>query len=201
MNPAVDVVAVQQPSLDDTANITYENVQFMTVDNLKNFLRARCLPVSGSRDVLVSRVFSAIEMNIPVEVVGVDYVRVRKAQYESILDRLDIQDPFGENLSKKQWKNEHDSMLRWPDFTFIQLTKWLADNEQFNKNHLDKGYQFFASGWSKEILTLKLGEDRILFKNKCTHSQAISSLQHECWVAMDCQTAQVEAAYCSCVAG
>lgn len=201
MNPVVDPAALPTQSTHESANVSYENVQFMTVENLKDYLRARCLPISGSRDVLVSRVFTAMEMKIPVEVTGVDYLRVQKEQYKNILERVDLQDPFSEEILKKPWLNEKDGMSSWPDFTFVQLTKWLTDSDRLSKHHMDKGHQFFNSGWCKEIHCLKQGDGKLVLKNKCTRSQAISSLPHECWVVMESPSAVVHAAYCSCVAG
>ena len=44
----------------------FDMVSKMKVDELKMYLRLRNLKVSGKKEELVARVFSASEMNIPI---------------------------------------------------------------------------------------------------------------------------------------
>ena len=171
----------------------------MNINGLKDFLRARCLPISGNKEALKSRAFAAMEMNIPVELSGQEYIKNRQEQYNEIMQRVGLKDdPL---LNDSGWQGEQSGIQKWPNFTLVQHTEWLNKQEQLTKQKLDKAYNFFTSGFAKEVFIKDLSSTEVIFKNSCTHSQAMSAIPHQCWLVLIKETARVVAAYCTCVAG
>ena len=74
----------------------YDLVAKMHVNELKNYLKVRRLKISGSKNELVARVFSAMKNNVMPVKTAVEAEEDLKKEYEkklSVDDRL-IPDPF-----------------------------------------------------------------------------------------------------------
>ena len=72
----------------------------LKVDELKSFLRLRNLKVSGSKNELISRVFVAVENNVPVVPTAVEIEENLAASYDKklVFDDIKIPDPFNLKL-------------------------------------------------------------------------------------------------------
>ena len=92
----------------------------LKVDELKSFLRLRNLKVSGSKNELISRVFVAVENNVPVVPTAVEIEENLAASYDKklVFDDIKIPDPF---KIVHGWQDEDDGMAFWPIVTSMDI--------------------------------------------------------------------------------
>ena len=76
--------------------MNYEMISKMNVDELKSYLKLRCLRVGGKKEELVARVFVAVENNVQPVKTAVEVEKDLKLCYEKKLnvDGRNIPDPM-----------------------------------------------------------------------------------------------------------
>ena len=99
----------------------------MNVNELKNYLKVQGLKLSGNKNELVARVFSAMKNNVVPVRTAVEVEKDFKKEYERKLrvdDRL-IPDPF---KISHGWSKEDQGMALWPMLLYPDIFKYLMPN-------------------------------------------------------------------------
>lgn len=188
---------------DDEDEERLQEVNFMTVENMKDFLRKRCWPTSGLKENLKARVLMCLERKVEVQIEGVEAVRQRNDEYKKILLDLNVPDPLSLVTG---WCGEHNGgRTNWPDsLDHDNVIDYLGDESgSLNRYKTDKAFQYTHSGWCKNVYYHPLTDDRrhCILYNQCTPSMSIQSPPHEAWIAVDKDTGAIDGGYCSCKAG
>ena len=102
----------------------YDLVAKMHVNELKNYLKICGLKISGNKNKLVARVFSAMENNVMSVKTAVEVEEDLKKGYEKKL-RVDgrlIPDPF---KILHGWLEEDEGMAFWPMLLYPDIFNYL----------------------------------------------------------------------------
>ena len=99
-------------------------VNKMHVNQLKNYQNVRGLKISGNKNQLVARVFSAIKNNVIVVKTAVEVEEDLEKEYEIKLrvDNRLIPDPF---KIPHGWLGEDEGMAFWPMLLYPHIFKYL----------------------------------------------------------------------------
>ena len=199
---------------DDQPTLNYDNIGTWDVLALKNFLRQRNLPISGTKPMLVARVFAAQEQCIAVHPSKQQLDEIRESEYRKILTTHEgiLPDPFHDLPTG--WLSETNGIMHWPSTSMRYISNYLRKHEgvlqkvSLSKRLLSdykdqKAYSYFTSGFLSDILYHPVSEtsEYCFLKCKCQPSQRIRDLPHELWVLIHKPTGDIEAAYCTCFAG
>ena len=95
----------------------YDLIDKMKCDELKQYLRLRGLKVTGRKQELVARVFSASENNVkPIKTAEEVEVQLEEEYLSKlIVDDVVIPDPY---KLKEDWLPEEDGTVNWPNVTY-----------------------------------------------------------------------------------
>lgn len=186
----------------------YEELKMWTKVALKEYLQRRCLPLYGDINVLIARVFNAIEKKIPTELEGEERLRACQQQYDDILERLQIEDPL--KLDKGWIDESQGGTALWPDLSSFHLLQWHTKQRPPTTNQdslpmykIDKAYQYFKGNLAQNVAYHPVSDrsEICVLLNLCTRSMERSKEPHEAWVALRKENAEILGAYCSCAAG
>ena len=133
----------------------------MHVNELKNHLKVRGLKISGNKNELVARVFSAMENNVMPVKTAVEVEKDLKKEYEKKLrvdDRL-IFDPF---KIPHRWLEKNQgmaflSMLFYPDIiNYLMFYPKQLGSTDLSDYKNSKACSYYKSGWLRPLYFHKL---------------------------------------------
>lgn len=203
---------ISETDLTDEA-LPFNKVQEWRVPALKLYCRKRGLKVSGAKEELVARVFTAMEMKIPIQPTAEERIATTVSEKARLLDLgngASLPDPAS---LTKDWLGEKDGITSWPPLFLCDITVYLmADHpgkdvtlheRVLNEYKEGKAFRLYDAGWLKEIYWHPVSnESKLCFlKANCTHTMSINNVQHSAWIAADKKSGKIASAYCSCVAG
>lgn len=206
----------------DVTELTLDEIKHWTVTALKDFLRVRGIKTTGRKEALVALVYSCTQLRVDVKPDEIEEDRQRSEQYAELLQIKGqrIPDPIGE--LKSDWIGEKQGVHIWPPVSHSEIADWLLNeapcpSEPSGRVHKEtslhqrllsdykegKAYSYFKSHWLQEVFYHPISDDSSLciLKSQCTPSQAVRSLPHDVWVAVDKANGKIYSAYCSCFAG
>ncbi|KAK2548654.1 hypothetical protein P5673_031095 [Acropora cervicornis] len=145
----------------DSSSLSLAEVNTWNVDALRLFCRKRNLKVSGNKAELVSRVFAASEMGIPVQPSANELITRTETEKARLLiapDKTQMPDPLS---LKDNWLCESDGLTSWPPIFLSDITVFLmkehpgkdVDLHQrvLNEYKEGKAFRLFDSGFLKEV--------------------------------------------------
>ena len=178
----------------------------MHINELKNYLKVRGLKISGNKNELVARVFSAMGNNVTTVKTAVEVVEDLKKEYEKKL-RVDdscIPDPF---KIQNGWLEEDGGIAFWPMLSYSDIFNYLMFfPTQLGSTDLSdyknlKAYSYSKSGWLQPLYFQKLsGSKYCIFKANCRQSQRINEINHKLWIIME-KSGKIRSCHCTCMAG
>ena len=198
---------------NDLTDMTLEKFKMWTVPNLKSYLRERDYRVSGTKEYLVARAFSAWEMKAPAVISQQEREKILAKSYRDLLTtpKGNLPDPLTE---LDCWLNESEGLKKWPHTRIEDLSVFLkkmgTDTDTANmtdrllSDYKDqKAYSYFSSRWLLEIFyhPISEGEEFCFLKTKCKPSQNINDDPHDVWICIEKFTGEIQSAYCTCFAG
>ena len=91
----------------------FDMISKMKIEDLKNYLRARNLKLSGRKEELVARVFSAVENLVQPVMTAVEVEKDLQDEYRKKLkiDDRKLPDPFKMNTG---WMDEQEGIFHIP---------------------------------------------------------------------------------------
>ncbi len=180
----------------------------MKVEELKSFLRARGLRVTGRKQELIARVFVACENDVPVVKTAEEVQKEIVTEYKAKLSFADqcIPDPF---QLAEGWLTENEGLKFWPTTLYPDIFNFLSFNpselksQDLNDYKTSKGYSYYATGWLKPLLyhPISSSSKYCLIKSTCRPSQKISDVPHKLWVCLKKESGQIQCSHCTCMAG
>lgn len=179
----------------------------MYVEELKTYLRARGLKLSGRKNELVARVFAAMENGVQPVKTAVEVEIDLKTEYKEKLkiDKRQLPDPF---KIPHGWMDEKEGMSFWPMLLYPNIFSYLMfyPSELGSKDLCDyknsKAYSYYKSGWLQPLMYHNLsGSNFCILKGECRHSQSIHDPFHKLWLIIEKKTAKIRACHCTCMAG
>ena len=170
----------------------YDMISRMNVDELKKYLRLRALKVSGRKEELVARVFSAVENNVqPVKSATEIEEEIRmEYQYKLKLD-VTIPDPY---FIADGWFNEQDGMKFWPMVLYPDIFNYLMffpselGSKDLNDYKNSKAYSYYKSGWLQPLFyhSIDINSKFCIIKTECRKSQNIRDSYYDLFLLQAC---------------
>ena len=110
---------------EDQSTLDFEFVKTWSVKALKEYLKDRGIKVSGTKEMLQARVFTAQELNLPKVLSEAERDKVRNAEYTKLLyvDGETLPDPFYE--LPEGWLSEHAGIHLWPPTDLKDIETYL----------------------------------------------------------------------------
>ena len=190
------------------ANMEYDMICNMKVEELKVYLRLRALRISGKKAELVARVISAMENNVkPVKTAEEVEVEIQtEYSRKLIVGDQQIPDPF---VLKDGWLSEEEGAIFWPMILYPDIFTYLTFNpaELASQDLSDykscKAYSYYKCGWLQAIQYNNVSSDSkyCILKADCRKSERINDPFHKLWIIVDKKIAKIQTAHCSCMAG
>ena len=156
--------------------------------------------MSGNKNDLVARVFSAMENNVMPVKTAVEVEEVLKKEYEKKLrvdDRL-IPDPFKIPYG---WLEEDEGIAFWPMLLYPDIFNYLMfyptqlGSTDLSDYKNSKAYSYYKSGWFQPLYFHKLSGSKY-----CRRSQRINDINHNLWIIME-KPGKIRSCHCTCMAG
>ncbi|CAH1233134.1 Hypp606 [Branchiostoma lanceolatum] len=176
-----------------------------TVAALQDFLKARGWRITGNKDLLVARAFSAWENDVPLQPSAAELADTAKREYAQLIAGLS--DPL--KFDKEAWTPETKGIEDWPNVMYHDICDYLmkdhpGKDQDFNTRMLNaykegKAFTYYTSGWLQEVNSCKR-DGLIYLMAKCRPSARVLDIPHNTWVCCH-PTGTIKRAYCSCTAG
>ena len=112
---------------DDTARLTFEEIKRWSVPSMKEYLRKRGIPTTGTKETLLSRTFAAYECNTPILLSEKQLDQARAAEYQELL-----QTPFEGRLPDPLyeltdgWVDEKYCLNKFPPVTIDRISEYVG---------------------------------------------------------------------------
>ena len=127
-------------------------------------MKARRLKISGRKEELVSRVFCAVENNVPVlkSVIEIENDLSKEYQNKLINEGEKLPDPLS---LENDWINEDEGKKCWPLINYPDIFTCLTFKPaELGSNDLSdyktcKAYSYFKSGWLQPFLYHDISSD------------------------------------------
>ena len=185
----------------------FDNISKMKVEELKSYLRARGLKISGRKQELVARVFAAKENNVrPIKTAQeIEMEIMQEYKDKLVVNDYIIPDPF----CLKGWLSEEDGISFWPSILYPDIFNYLAFNpaelasEDLSDYKNSKAYSYFINGWLGLIFYHNINDSSpyCLLKTNCRPSERLQYPPHKLWICLKKSDAKIQCAHCSCIAG
>jgi hypothetical protein len=196
----------EKDKMTESERITYEEVETWSVEALKDFCRKRNFNVTGSKKVLVARVYVLFNSNVPEEPGAKEQEASKKRDYKSLyMYSIAAPDPL--KLSK--WIGEKDGLRSWPPVTYIDIDIFMRKNgsvglttEGLTAYKTGKAFSYFACDWLSEVYYHMINRKHqcCYLKTTCLPSNRINDNPHSLWIKC-MKSGEVLSAYCTCIAG
>ena len=183
-------------------------VSSMGVEELKKYLRLRGLRVTGRKQVLVARVFAAVENGVEPVKSAVEIEKEIRTEYDSKLkvDDIIIPDPY---TLTEGWVDEKYGMKFWPMVLYPDIFNYLMffpselGSKDLNDYKNSKAYSYYKSGWLGQLWYHCIdGSGKFcVLKTDCTKSQSIRDTNHKLWIVIEKKSAHIRSCHCTCMAG
>jgi hypothetical protein len=179
----------------------------MKIGELKSYLRLRGLRVSGRKQELVARTFSAMENNVQPVKTAEEVENEIAIEYRDKLtvDKLiSIRDPF---KIKSGWLGENEGVANWPMLLYPDIFNYLMfhpaelGSKDLNDYKNSKAYSYYKCGWLEQISSLSIGKLYCIMKADCRKSERINDPFHKLWILVNSRTSKIVTAHCTCMAG
>jgi len=185
----------------------FDFISKMKVEDLKSYLRARGLKISGRKAELVARVFAAKENNVrPIKTAQETELEIKQEYKDKlVVNGYNIPDPF----CLTGWLSEEDGISFWPSVLYPDIFNYLAFNPaELGSNDLSdyknsKAYSYFINGWLALIFYHGINESSpyCFLKADCQPSERLHDPPHKLWICLEKRDTKVQCAHCSCMAG
>lgn len=113
--------------MSNPEQLTLETAKTWTLVALKDFVRKRGLPVSGSKKVLAARAYFAWELQLAVLPTAEEVARQKREHVQQLLKTPDGDMPHPDSLTTG-WVDEDQGMALWPP-TMIQDIAVILDRQ------------------------------------------------------------------------
>ena len=116
---------------------SYNNFLNFSKEALVEFLSIRGISSSGKAKVeLVALAYSAVQLNLPVKKSTEEVAKQLKNDYQSLLKRLDIEDPKNVPLEHRK-----DDCLQWPRLSLDDIVSYItAKRDHIGRHKREKAY-------------------------------------------------------------
>ena len=172
----------------------YEEFASNTIDHLKDFLSARGLLCTGSRQQQVFRCFVAWESKTTLTFTETKLSRLQ-TEYDTRLKEANIDDP-------RSFKDEVWSYWSKVDlgqiFSFV-LSRKEQDKEFVGHYKSQKAYSYYQSGFVDTIYFTSLNGTKVV-TSRVSPSQSIRDEAHDVWIALN-KRHEIVVSWCSCIGG
>ncbi|XP_057290858.1 uncharacterized protein LOC130613546 [Hydractinia symbiolongicarpus] len=184
----------------------YDLISKMSVEELKNYLRVRNLRISGRKEELIARVFSAAENFVQPVKTAQEVESNLKEEYQKKLKINDrtLPDPF---KIPHGWMDEQEGIKFWPMVLYPDIFSYLMfypselGCSDLNDYKNSKAYSYYKSGWLQPLAYHDLsGSNFCIFKGTCRKSQAINDPFHKLWLILE-KSGKIMSCHCTCMAG
>lgn len=187
--------------------ISHEEVEMWSVSNLQEYCERRGYHKTGSKKVLVSRVYMLYNNNV-AELPGRREQDIsRKKDYKSLVNSAY---PATDPTKLQKWLGEKEGLRLWPPVSYLDIHWFFQQNgsaglskEQLTAYKTGKAYSYFQCNWLKEVFYSPLSKAHkcCFLKAKCTPSNRVNDVPHNLWVKIIKESGDIVSAYCTCVAG
>ena len=155
----------------------YEEFASNTIGHLKDFLSARGLLCTGSKQQLISRCFVAWEFKTPLKFTEQQQLSRLQTEYDTRLKEANIDDP--RSFKDEAWSSD---VKNWPkvdpgQIFSIVLSRNEQDMEFVGHYKSQKAYSYYQSGFVDTIYFTLLSGTKVV-KSRVSPSQSI--INHVC---------------------
>ena len=180
-------------------------LQVLKKDELKTWLKARELKVSGSKQDLIARVSKA--KHDGTELLVVKEIREKNEREKRMIEKLKT--PFEDLPNPKTLSNWTTDLSDLPDITIDEIKDYLVYDkckfyvkEDMNCLKQLKAFKFFKDGHVQDIKFCDIcaASNYCFVKAKILPSMRTDRI-YETWVSIVKETAKVISADCNCTAG
>ena len=188
-------------------SMNFEIISKMNVEELKYFLRMRGLKVSGRKEDLVARVFTAKENNVQPSKTAQEVEMKIQQEY---CDKLVVNDVFiPDPYSLEGWLSEEDGIRLWPSILYPDIFNHLTFNpaglasKYLSDYKNSKAFSYFINRWLGLISYHSIDESSpyCFLKTDCQPSERLNDPPHKLWICIKKRGAKIHCAHCSCMAG
>jgi len=193
-------------------NLTLDSVETWTVAALKEYVKKRGLPVSGTKKVLAARAYVAWELQLPVLPTPEQVAEEKRLHMERLLKTPEGDQPHPDSLTDG-WLDEDQGMSLWPPTMIQDIAVFLdrhspARERSFTERLLSdykeqKAFSYFASNFIIELMYHPITKESsyCYLKAKVSPSQRVTSNPHVTWILIHKHSGSIESACCNCFAG
>ena len=177
----------------------YEEFASNTIGNLKDFLSARGLSYTCSKQQLVSRCFVAWESKTPLKFTEQQQISRLQTEYDTRLKEENIDDP--RSFKDEVWSSD---VKNWPKVDLGQIFSFVLSRKEQDMDFVghyktQKAYSYYQSGFVDTIYFTSLNGTKIV-KSRVSPSQSIRNEAHDVWIALN-KRPEIVVSWCSCIAG
>ena len=156
---------------------TYEEFASSTIGHLKDFLSARGLSCTGSKQQLVSRCFVAWESKTPLKFTEQQQLSRLQTEYDTGLKKANINDHI--SFKDEVWSSD---VKNWPKVDLSQIFSFVLSRKEHEIDFAghyktQKAYSYYQSGFVDTIYFTLLSGTKVV-KSRVSPSQSIRN--HVC---------------------
>jgi hypothetical protein len=177
----------------------HEEFAFNTIGHLKDFLSARGLSCSGSKQQLVSRCFLAWESKTPLKYTEQQQLSRFQTDNDTRLREPNIDDHI--SFKDEVWSSDVKS---WPKVNLCQIFSFVLSRKEHDIDFAghyktQKVYSYYQSGFVDTIYFTLLNGTKVV-KSRVSPSQSIRNEAHDVWIALN-KRREIVVSLCRCIAG
>jgi hypothetical protein len=162
----------------------YEEFASSTIGHLKDFLSARGLSCTGSKQQLVSRCFVAWESKTPLKFTEKQQLSRLQTDYDTRLKEANIDDP--RSFKDEVWSSD---VKNWPTVDLGQIFSFVLSRKEQDMDFVvhyktQKAYSYYQSGFVDTIYFTSLNGTKVV-NSLMSPSQSIRIEAHDVWIALN----------------
>ena len=151
---------------------------------MKNFLSARKLSCTGSKQQLVSRCFVAWESKTPLKFTEKQQLSRLQTDYDTRLKEANIDDP--RSFKDEVWSSD---VKNWPTVDLGQIFSFVLSRKEQDMDFVvhyktQKAYSYYQSGFVDTIYFTSLNGTKVV-NSRVSSSQSIRIEAHDVWIALN----------------
>ncbi|XP_060075798.1 uncharacterized protein LOC132555467 [Ylistrum balloti] len=126
---------------------------------------------------------------------------ISKARYDQKISIIGGKDPY--ELTKSEWS---DDVHELPAIAYPDIVNYLVNTQSaYTLDNLKaykslESYNYFVSGWVRDLGSVKMDNDLRLISARVRHSQCMNDSPLHPWLMAE-NNGKVMAAHCNCMAG
>jgi len=185
--------------MEATTDMTLDDFWRWKVPQLREFLRARKLKVTGSKPELCALAYGATQAGREKATTADENKAAKARLYRELLKNGEVYLPDPFSLKQSEWISEPQGYDSWPPTMHVDIAEYLlcsptltnvADSLRtrlMSDYKEGKAYSYFASGWLSKILfhPISPSSEMCFLQATCTPSENVKHTPHRVWIAIE----------------